>query len=161
MNEQHMILSYKEINQLKKRLKGKKFSFTSGCFDLLHKGHIQMIQHSKKPDMPLVVGIFPDEYVKERKGKDRPVHTQKDRAALIDALKSVDYVLLLTSEVVEGKLPVGAVRDLQPTVYVTRSMQWKKYLSEMQDIGVRVEMLKTKQISSTTQILDKIKKKHY
>jgi len=71
-------------------------------------------------------------------------------------LKHVDCVLLLVSEVIEGKLPVGAVIDLKPTVYVSRSTQWKKYIRDLNKNKVKLKILDTKKIDSTSKIISKI-----
>jgi len=151
-----MIYKYKDIEDLKKKIKDKHVSFTCGCFDLLHRGHVEMIKDAKGNSDILVVGIMPDSYIEKRKGCNRPIQNQKNRAILVDSLKHVDCVLLLVSEVIEGKLPVGAVIDLKPTVYVSRSTQWKKYIRDLNKNKVKLKILDTKKIDSTSKIISKI-----
>jgi len=73
----------------------KKVVLVGGCFDVLHPGHIIFLEKAKKQGDFLIVLLESDEKIKELKGKSRPVHTQKERAAILRSLKSVDQVILL------------------------------------------------------------------
>lgn len=66
-----------------------------GCFDVLHPGHVIFLEKAKKAGDCLVVLLESDEKVKQLKGVKRPVHTQMQRAQVLAALQSVDYVVLL------------------------------------------------------------------
>lgn len=69
--------------------------FATGAFDLLHPGHIHFLTKAKAAGDMLVVGVESDQKVREAKGHDRPILAQKDRAALVSALYSVDRVIAL------------------------------------------------------------------
>ena len=56
--------------------------WTNGCFDILHRGHIEMLEYARSLGNHLVVGIDKDERVKESKGDSRPINTFKDRVCL-------------------------------------------------------------------------------
>ena len=73
----------------------KRVVLVGGCFDVLHPGHIIFLEKAKKQGNFLIVLLESDEKIKELKGKSRPVHTQKERAAILRSLKSVDQVILL------------------------------------------------------------------
>lgn len=71
----------------------KKIVFTNGCFDILHKGHIDYLQKSKELGDVLIVGLNSDESVRKLKGNKRPVNSQSDRATVLRALECVDSVI--------------------------------------------------------------------
>lgn len=73
----------------------KKVVLAGGCFDILHPGHVIFLQKAKKAGDILVVLLESDQKVKKLKGVNRPVHTQKERAIVLKALKFVDRVILL------------------------------------------------------------------
>lgn len=66
-----------------------------GCFDILHYGHITFLEQAKQLGSSLVVLLESDEKVRAMKGDKRPIHTQKQRKAMLDALDCVDEVILL------------------------------------------------------------------
>lgn len=74
---------------------GKKIVLAGGCFDVLHPGHVIFLDKAKQAGDYLVVCLESDEKIKELKGINRPVHTQMERAQVLSALQSVDYVVLL------------------------------------------------------------------
>lgn len=81
------------IGLLKKQ--NKKIVLVGGCFDVLHPGHVVFLEKAKKEGDILVVLLENDEKVRQLKGVTRPVHTQKQRAKVLCALRSVDIVVLL------------------------------------------------------------------
>lgn len=68
--------------------------FTNGCFDILHVGHVRYLKDAKALGELLVVGLNSDASVKRLKGDERPVQTESDRAEVLAALESVDYVCI-------------------------------------------------------------------
>lgn len=66
-----------------------------GCFDLIHYGHVTFLQESKKCGDYLVVAVESDENVRIRKGNNRPIHPQKERAVMLRSLRMVDEVIEL------------------------------------------------------------------
>lgn len=81
------------VKVLKKQ--GKKIILVGGCFDILHPGHVVFLEKAKRAGDVLVVFVESDKKVKYLKGPGRPVHTQKERAKVLSALRVVDYVLML------------------------------------------------------------------
>lgn len=77
------------------RQRGKITVLVGGCFDLLHPGHVIFLGKAKKLGDKLIVLLESDKKVRLLKGDNRPVHTQKDRAKVLSALKSVDQVICL------------------------------------------------------------------
>ncbi len=72
-----------------------KVVLVGGCFDVLHPGHIIFLEKAKKEGDKLVILLESDEKIRKIKGEDRPIHTQKERALVLKALKYVDCVIEL------------------------------------------------------------------
>jgi D-beta-D-heptose 7-phosphate kinase/D-beta-D-heptose 1-phosphate adenosyltransferase len=68
--------------------------FTNGCFDVLHRGHVDYLVKSKQLGSKLVVGINSDPSVKRLKGSGRPINSQEDRKAMLESLGCVDQVII-------------------------------------------------------------------
>lgn len=113
-SEMH-IKSKEEIYTLAKRLKkeGKKVVFTNGCFDILHVGHVKYLQEAKSYGDVLIVGLNSDSSVRELKGPTRPVNLEEDRAYILAALESVDYVVLFSE-----KTPHELIKNIEPDILV-------------------------------------------
>jgi len=79
------------IKQWKKT--GDTVVFTNGCFDIIHRGHIEILSAAKEKGNHLVVGLNGDQSVTRLKGNDRPLQPFEDRAMILDAIESVDMVV--------------------------------------------------------------------
>jgi rfaE bifunctional protein nucleotidyltransferase chain/domain len=92
-----MVITIKEVPNLIRQLKIKKKSIilVGGCFDIIHPGHIIFLEKAKAQGDVLLVLLESDKSVKKIKGARRPYHKQLDRAQLLSALRSVDFVLML------------------------------------------------------------------
>lgn len=77
------------------RHQGKRIVLAGGCFDILHTGHIAYLTKAKEQGDILMVLLENDETIRKIKGKNRPFHAQKDRAAILASLEVVDYIVLL------------------------------------------------------------------
>jgi len=75
-------------------LAGKTTVLTNGCFDILHVGHVRYLQDARRLGDSLVVAINSDRSVRALKGPGRPILNEKERAALVSALRCVDHVLV-------------------------------------------------------------------
>jgi D-beta-D-heptose 7-phosphate kinase/D-beta-D-heptose 1-phosphate adenosyltransferase len=75
-----------------------KIIFTNGCFDILHVGHIKMLQYCKSLGSKLIVAIDSDKRVSFLKGEKRPINKENDRKFLLESIKSVDHVVIFNSE---------------------------------------------------------------
>ncbi|MGA9045283.1 D-glycero-beta-D-manno-heptose-7-phosphate kinase [Sulfuricurvum sp.] len=113
-SEMH-IKTKEEIFALADRLKkeGKKVVFTNGCFDILHVGHVKYLQEAKSYGDVLIVGVNSDSSVRELKGPTRPVNPQEDRAYILAALESVDYVVVFSEET-----PHELIKNISPDILV-------------------------------------------
>ena len=79
--------------------------WTNGCFDILHRGHIELFKYAKSLGDELVVGIDTDEKVKLDKGKDRPINNLQDRMYMLQSIKYIDKVI-----------PFDSTKDLEKTI---------------------------------------------
>ena len=95
------------------RAEGRKIVFTNGCFDVLHAGHIALLQRAAALGDRLVVGLNSDASVRRLKGQTRPIHGQTERCAVLLSLRGVDAVTIF-----EQDTPVETIRALRPDVHV-------------------------------------------
>ncbi len=95
------------------RMLGKTVSFTNGCFDILHRGHIFSLSQAAQEADYLIVGLNSDSSTKRLKGKDRPVNDEQSRALLISSLLMVDAVVLFDEDT-----PLELIKTLLPDVLV-------------------------------------------
>lgn len=93
------------------RKENKKVVFTNGCFDFLHRGHIEYLKKAKKLGDILIVGLNSDSSVRKIKGKGRPIQKQADRAAILSSLYFVDYITIF-SELTPLKLISALIPDI-------------------------------------------------
>ncbi len=87
--------------------------FTNGCFDVLHLGHIELLKFCKQQGGIVVVGLNSDASVRIIKGPDRPIHNHFDRAAVLAALETVDYITIF-----DEPDPLELVKRVKPNVLV-------------------------------------------
>ncbi len=93
---------------------GKKVVFTNGCFDILHRGHVEYLAKAAQLGDFLVVGLNSDSSVKrQEKGKDRPVNNEESRAIILSALSFVNAVIIF-----EEDTPYELIKTLKPDVLV-------------------------------------------
>ena len=94
--------------------------FVNGTFDLLHPGHISLLNYAKSLGDYLVVGIDTDDRVREKKGSTRPIYNQEDRGLMLIALSAVDEVTYFSSD----ESLEALVKDVKPAIMVVGS-DWK------------------------------------
>lgn len=110
-----MIVNREVLSSLRDlaQVQGKKVVFTNGCFDILHAGHVTYLSEAKKLGDILIIGLNNDDSVRRLKGASRPVNEQQDRACVLDALASVDYVCIF-----EEDTPKELIEKIIPDVLV-------------------------------------------
>lgn len=86
--------------------------FTNGCFDILHKGHVELLAYCKSLG-EVTVGLNSDESVKRLKGKSRPMNTENDRKRILEALRYVDEVFIFQEDT-----PYDLIVKLKPDLIV-------------------------------------------
>lgn len=137
-----------------RRALGERTVFTNGCFDLLHRGHTRLLQQARALGDLLIVGLNSDASVRRLKGPFRPVLSQDERAELLSALASVDYVVIF-----EGADPSRIIEALEPDVLV-KGADWAKEevvgRETVERRGGRVVTIPLVEGSSTSNILRRI-----
>ena len=134
---------------------GQKVVFTNGCFDILHAGHVKYLETARSYGDCLVLGLNTDASVRENKGPERPVNGELDRAAVVGALKAVDYVVLFGEKTAES-----IIAKVRPDVYVKGGDYTLDTLPEakiVQSYGGRVEFVPMVAGRSTSNVVEKIK----
>ena len=135
------------------RKAGRKIVFTNGCFDILHAGHVSVLEFSRSKGDVLVVGLNSDESVRRLKGPTRPVNKQHDRALVLGALESVSYVCIFNEET-----PYNLIKAVRPDVLVKGGDYKPNEIVGREFAGkvVRFALLKGR---STTGIIKKVNAK--
>ncbi|MDQ3910901.1 MAG: D-glycero-beta-D-manno-heptose 1-phosphate adenylyltransferase [Actinomycetota bacterium] len=140
---------------LKTRETGGRVVFTNGCFDLLHPGHVYYLRAARSLGDALVVGLNSDTSVRKLKGPSRPIVPERDRAAVLIGLESVDAVVIFGEDT-----PVRLLRELRPSMYVKGGDYRVEDLPEAEvavEIGAEVNILAFQPGYSTTALIEKIK----
>jgi D-beta-D-heptose 7-phosphate kinase/D-beta-D-heptose 1-phosphate adenosyltransferase len=137
------------------RREGKRLVFTNGCFDLLHRGHVRYLSQARALGDALVVAINSDRSVKALKGTGRPIMSELERAEVIAALASVDYVLVFDEET-----PLEVIKKLVPDVLV-KGGDWPLEqivgLEEVTAAGGTVLSLPYLENASTSELIKRIR----
>tara|TARA_R110000796_G_scaffold232036_1_gene350180 strand:+ start:942 stop:1331 length:390 start_codon:yes stop_codon:yes gene_type:complete len=94
--------------------------WTNGCFDVIHRGHIELFKYAKSLGDKLIVGIDSDKKVKKDKGPSRPFNTAEDRRLVLESIRYIDKVFIFDNK--EGL--ESLIRDIGPDVMVIGS-DWK------------------------------------
>ncbi|MCD6441397.1 MAG: D-glycero-beta-D-manno-heptose 1-phosphate adenylyltransferase [Candidatus Marinimicrobia bacterium] len=136
------------IGELKSQ--NKRVVFTNGCFDLLHVGHLELLEQCRSFGDILVVGINTDRSLKIIKGPDRPILPQEDRARLVASLEMVDYVVLFDEET-----PFEILSQIKPNILV-KGGDYKFDEIVGRDIVDEVKIIPFVKGKSSTSIIDKI-----
>ena len=134
---------------------GGRVVFTNGCFDLLHPGHVSYLRAARSLGDALVVGLNSDASVRRLKGPSRPVVPAKDRAVVLEALESVDAVVVFGEDT-----PVRLMRELEPAVYVKGGDYRIKDLPEAEvakEFGAEVRIIPFEPGYSTSVLIERIK----
>jgi len=102
------------INEIHKRMdEGQICVFTNGCFDILHKGHVELLRQAYAMGDFLVVGLNSDESVSKLKGFGRPVNDIESRKSLLEAIRYVDYVIVFCEDT-----PYELIKKVKPHIIV-------------------------------------------
>jgi D-beta-D-heptose 7-phosphate kinase/D-beta-D-heptose 1-phosphate adenosyltransferase len=93
----------------------KKILFSNGCFDIIHRGHLELLKTCREvyPEYKIVVGLNSDVSVKRLKGDSRPINEEKDRKFLLESLKYVDEVVIFDQDT-----PYELIKKIQPDLIV-------------------------------------------
>ena len=133
------------------RKEGKTIVFSNGCFDILHRGHVEYLSKAADLGDILIIGLNTDASVKRIKGPSRPVNDEKARAVVLAALEFVDAIMFFDEDT-----PYNLIKNVQPDVLV----KGKDYKAEdivgydiVTNKGGKVETIELVEGFSTTNIL--------
>lgn len=154
------IVTVNEVSEILKKYRDKKIVVAGGCFDILHLGHITLLENAKKEGDVLCILLENDSSIKKRKGIDRPIHSQQERAHIVSQLRSVDIIILLPDNMSNNDYD-NLLEVIHPSVIATTEndthIVHKKRQAEA--IGATVKQV-NKYIPSvsTTKLLDILSK---
>ncbi len=153
-----MLIKQSELDNLLKNLKSenKTIVTTNGCFDILHVGHVRYLEKAKSFGDVLIVALNSDKSVKSIKGENRPINNEDDRAEVLSALRSVDYVVLFDED-----SPINLLMKIKPDIHTKGADYTIDTLPEAKGIiesGGRIEFIKFVEGKSTTAIINKMRK---
>ncbi len=132
---------------------GKILTFTNGVFDILHRGHVTYLEFARSQGDALVVGLNSDASVKRNKGPLRPINPAGDRAAVLEALRAVDFVVAFDEDE-----PERLISTILPAVLV-KGQDWAHYVSGrgvVEANGGRVVLADMVPDRSTTGMIERI-----
>ena len=134
---------------------GNEVVFTNGCFDIIHKGHIEVLARSADLGDKLIVGLNSDQSIQKLKGEDRPIIDEESRAILLAALSFVDAIILFSEET-----PLKLINTLLPDIlakggdYEIKTIVGHKIVQEN---GGKIKLVPFLDGFSSTTIINKIK----
>lgn len=134
---------------------GKKITFTNGCFDILHAGHIASLSEAAKEGDILIVGLNTDASTKRLKGDERPINNESSRALVLASLSIVDAVTLFHEDT-----PLELIKAIMPDVMVKGGDYTVDQIAGAKEVianGGRVVINPILEGYSTTGIIGKIR----
>jgi len=141
---------------LKKYLSKNKVIFTTGCFDLIHEGHIEVLQKAKEMGDILIVAINDDSSIKKLKGDTRPINNLHTRLSILSSIKYVDFIIIFSNET-----PNNIYDIIQPDILVKGSDYSMEKLREIFPNLTNYASIKLINNVSTTNIIKKITNSNY
>jgi rfaE bifunctional protein nucleotidyltransferase chain/domain len=151
------IVSWEDLGKIldKKREEGQRIVFTNGCFDILHRGHIEYLAAASDLGDSLVIGLNSDDSVRRLKGESRPAVDAESRALTLASFEFVDYVVLF-----EEDTPTDLIRLIRPDYWVKGAdYQNIKELPEyraVMETGGKVKLIPFVEGFSTSDIYQRI-----
>lgn len=133
------------------RSSGQQIVFTNGCFDILHIGHIRLLEEARRRGDRLLVGVNSDDSVRRLKGPMRPVIGERERARVLAALSAVDAVVIFTEST-----PLRLIESIRPDVLVKGGDYTEEMVvgaSEVRAWGGRVELIPLLEGISSTRLI--------
>ena len=136
------------------RRQGKRIVFTNGCFDIVHAGHISSFRQAKQFGDVLFLGLNSDASIRRIKGDKRPIVSQKNRVALLEAIRYLDYIVLFDDDT-----PEALIQAICPDVLV-KGKDWEEKTviggDFVQQYGGEVRFIELEAGLSTTNVIEKI-----
>jgi D-beta-D-heptose 7-phosphate kinase/D-beta-D-heptose 1-phosphate adenosyltransferase len=147
------IKSWVEVSKIVEESRDQKIVFTNGVFDILHRGHVSYLHTAKSFGDILILGLNSDKSVKRLKGEERPINSEYDRAFLLSALESVDFVTIF-----EEDTPLELIKIVKPNVLV-KGGDYEGQIVVGSEIADEVKIVSFVDGKSTTKTIEKIRSK--
>ncbi|OGM30793.1 hypothetical protein A2630_00365 [Candidatus Woesebacteria bacterium RIFCSPHIGHO2_01_FULL_44_10] len=148
------------------RQEGQKVGLITGCFDILHIGHIELFRFAKKHVDVLVVGLENDQSIKITKGKNRPIHKLSQRAETLSDLSTIDFIFPIET-IIRFNNPDTAggeyrkiYKKIRPNFIISNDKAdkyWRQKQSDAAGVGAKLILDEKRKTSSTTRIAQKLK----
>lgn len=156
MNSKILTLDQLAAESGRLRSQSQRVVATNGCFEILHVGHVRYLAAAQKLGDVLVVGLNGDDSVRQLKGERRPVNRERDRAEVLAALESVDYVTIFPENRATNFLRAAA-----PAVYAKGGDYTADTLDPgeravLDEFGTRIEIIPFEKGYSTSELLTRI-----
>jgi D-glycero-beta-D-manno-heptose 1-phosphate adenylyltransferase len=156
VNSKILTLDQLAVESGRLRSESQRVVATNGCFDILHVGHVRYLTAARKLGDVLVVGLNGDDSVRQLKGEGRPVNREQDRAEVLAALESVDYVTIFPENRATKFLRAAA-----PAVYAKGGDYTADTLDPgeravLDEFGSRIEIIPFEKGYSTSELLTRI-----
>jgi rfaE bifunctional protein nucleotidyltransferase chain/domain len=135
------------------RAQGKRVVFTNGCYDLLHRGHVRLLESARAMGDILVLGLNTDASVQRMKGPSRPFMSEEDRAIAAAALEAVDAVTFFDEDT-----PRELIAELLPDVLV-KGADWSHFIAGREEVEAAGGVVRTVPLEtgfSTTNLVEQI-----
>jgi D-beta-D-heptose 7-phosphate kinase/D-beta-D-heptose 1-phosphate adenosyltransferase len=161
MKSSEKIKTKEEITKIAENLRknSKSIATTNGSFDILHYAHLDILEKAKNEADVLVVLLNSDASIKRFKGETRPIIPEKERAAMLSALASVDYVVIFNED-----KPLELIKAIKPNLHVKGGSFIEERVREEKELleswGGRFKNFELEEGFSTTNIINSILEKH-
>jgi cytidyltransferase-like protein len=157
--DKKIIYNLNHLELLINDIKDKKNILTSGCFDIIHIGHLEFLKQSKNLGENLLVCLSNDEQIKKLKGKNRPINNYIDRIKLFKTISYVDYIILYDEENIEKEITLNKIMEIIKPLYWVKGSDYKIEDIIKKHPIVNIKLLENVENISTTHIINNIIKK--
>lgn len=154
-----IVYTFDQLKLIQEKLESekKKIVLTSGCFDILHVGHLETLKRARMLGDTLIVCLSSDEQITALKGQSRPINKYKDRINLFKTIRYVDYIVLYNEENIEQEETLGTIMKIvDPFTWVKGSDYKIEEISKKHPYLRHITILPLVEEKSTTNIVKKI-----
>tara|TARA_B100000427_G_scaffold306224_1_gene292794 strand:+ start:1554 stop:2045 length:492 start_codon:yes stop_codon:yes gene_type:complete len=133
----------------------RKVVFTNGCFDIIHAGHVHLLNEAKKFGDILIVAVNSDSSIKKFKSQSRPINNTEDRVLVLSAMTVIDHIFIFDEET-----PENIINEIIPDVLVKGNDYEGKFIAGekcMKENKKEVKLIKLLEGKSTTATINNIK----
>ena len=153
-----LIIGLQELKGIRQKYQknNKSVIFANGCFDIIHAGHIHLLNEAKKFGDILLVAINSDSSIKKIKSESRPINNAEDRAFILSSMSVVDHIFIF-----EEETPEKIINEIIPDILVKGDDYKDKFIAGekcMKENGKKVELVKLLHGKSTTDTIINIQK---